>query len=88
MLKALIGDEGFNGTSTEDYLAFIRKLIDNYFVNLGSTILPFNEKDSKLEDWFSIQTKAYAEPDFFGTGKNKEYEMAWNKEAFVKCWSV
>lgn len=90
MLISLIGNEGFNGTSTEEYLTFIRKLIDNYFVNLGCDkgLLPFKEEYSKLEDWFNIQTKAYAEPDFFGTGKNKEYEMAWNKEAFVKCWSV
>lgn len=89
ILKALIDDE-FNGVKLEEYYGLIEMLANDYFIRLGvsSENLPFPErKQSKLYSWFHDNVVAYAEPDFFGKGQGKEYEMAWNEDGFGKVWS-
>lgn len=87
ILKQLLqGDEVFNGVHIDEYFTLFEKLADDYFIKLGIKVLPFNVKESKLHSWFVTNTIAYAEPDFFGKGKNKEYEMAWNAESFCEVW--
>lgn len=87
ILRQLIGEEGvFNGVLIEEYFTLIEKLADDYFIRLGCNKLPFNVGESKLHSWFITNAVAYAEPDFFGKGKNKEYEMAWTAESFCGVW--
>lgn len=87
ILTQLIGDTGkFNGVAIEEYFSLIEKLADLYFERLGCETLPFNVGDCPLYSWFVTETVAYSEPDFFGKGKNKEYEMAWDKNSFGGVW--
>lgn len=87
ILTQLIGEEGsFNSVKIEEYFTLIEKLADDYFVRLGCKKLPFNVENSELHSWFVTQSVAYAEPDFFGKGKNKEYEMAWTADSFKGVW--
>lgn len=84
IIDALLGEEDFNGVSVVEYKKFVKKLANNYLVKLGvkDNLLPYNIDYSELEDWFDIQTKAYAEPDFFGKGESKEYESHWQGHEF------
>lgn len=84
IIDALLGDEDFNGVSVNEYKDFVKKLANNYLGKLGvnKEYFPFDVKSSKLEEWFDIQTKAYAEPDFFGKGESKEYELHWQAHEF------
>lgn len=81
-------EDSFNGVPLTDYFDLIMVLANIYFVRLGSHKLPFPELGltCKLYDWFLTASVAYAETDFFGKGEGKEYEHAWNEDAFVKCW--
>lgn len=76
IIDKLLGKEDFNGVSIAEYKKFVKKLANNYLIKLGvpQEQLPYDVTYSKLEEWFDIQTRAYAEPDFFSKGENKEYE--------------
>lgn len=77
----------FNGVAIEEYILLIKMLANLYFERLGSKVRPYPEvTESALYEWFVTSTKAYAETDFFGKGEGKEYEHAWNEDAFVTCW--
>lgn len=84
IIDKLLGEEDFNGVSILEYKNFVKKLANNYLTKLGvpERLLPYNVKYSKLEEWFDIQTRAYAEPDFFAKGENKEYEDVWSLSDF------
>lgn len=84
IIDALLGEEDFNGVSVTEYKNFVKKLANNYLLKLGAKVdlLPYNIDYSELEEWFDIQTKAYAEPDFFGKGESKEYESHWQAHEF------
>lgn len=87
ILTQLIGESGvFNGVKIEEYFKLVEKLTDLYFERLGCKTLPFNVGECELYSWFITETVAYSEPDFFGKGKNKEYEMAWDKNSFGGVW--
>ena len=92
ILTEVIKTEGFptdefNGVKLTEYFDLLKVLANVYFIRLGSYKLPFPEIETcTLYDWFFTSTVAYAETDFFGKGEGKEYEHAWNEEAFVKCW--
>ena len=81
-------EDEFNGVKLTEYFKLIKVLANIYFVRLGSHKLPFPEEGltCSLYDWFFTASVAYAETDFFGKGEGKEYEHAWNEDAFVKCW--
>jgi ribonucleotide reductase beta subunit family protein with ferritin-like domain len=80
-------EDEFNGVKLTEYFDLLKVLANVYFIRLGSYKLPFPEIETcTLYDWFFTSTVAYAETDFFGKGEGKEYEHAWNEEAFVKCW--
>lgn len=84
IIDKLLGTEDFNGVSVKDYKDFVMKLADNYLLKLGvdGDKIPYKIKHSPLEDWFDIQANAYAEPDFFGKGEGKEYELHWQAHEF------
>ena len=89
ILRSLIGEE-FNGVKLEKYYELIEMLANDYFIRQGVSgdDLPFPDRtDSELHSWFVTQTIAYAEPDFFGKGQGKEYELSWNEDGFGKVWS-
>lgn len=87
ILTQLIGESGvFNGVKIEEYFKLVEKLTDLYFERLGCKTLPFDVGECELYSWFITETVAYSEPDFFGKGKNKEYEMAWDKNSFGGVW--
>jgi hypothetical protein len=87
ILTQLIGESHvFNGVKIEDYFSLIEKLADLYFERLGCETLPYNVGDCPLYSWFITNSVAYAEPDFFGKGKNKEYEMSWDADSFKGVW--
>lgn len=81
-------EDEFNGVKLTEYFKLIKVLANIYFVRLGSRKLPFPEEGltCSLYEWFMTASVAYAETDFFGKGEGKEYEHAWNEDAFVKCW--
>lgn len=88
IIDALLGTESFNGIEVEDYKNFVKKLANNYLQKLGVSKESwlYDVEESSLEEWFDIQTKAYAEPDFFDKGESKEYEWAWDASSFVNVW--
>ena len=81
-------DDEFNGVKLEKYFDLVKVLCNVYFDRLKSTNLPFPELglNCELYEWFVTSSVAYAETDFFGKGEGKEYELAWNEDAFGKCW--
>jgi hypothetical protein len=88
ILTQLIGESGvFNGVKIEEYFILIEKLADLYFERLGCENLPFNVGESELYSWFITNSVAYAEPDFFGKGVGKEYEMGWSADSFEGAWN-
>ena len=88
ILTSLLGEGGdFNGVHISEYFKLIEKLADDYFIRLGCKQLPYNVGDCELHSWFITNAVAYAEPDFFGKGKNKEYEMAWDADSFCGVWN-
>lgn len=92
ILKEVIKTEGFpedefNGVKLEAYHDLLKVLCNLYFKRMGCKQMPFPEIETcELFDWFMVNSVAYAETDFFGKGEGKEYEHAWNEDAFVKCW--
>lgn len=81
-------EDSFNGVKLTEYFKLIKVLANIYFVRLGSHKLPYPEEGltCELYDWFFTSSVAYAETDFFGKGEGKEYELAWNEDAFVNVW--
>ena len=88
IIDSIIPDgKGLNGITRDDYKTFVKRRIDEYFERLGCNTTPFGVKSSSLDHLFDIQNEAYSEPDFFTKGQNKEYEVSWDEDAFVKCWA-
>lgn len=92
ILKALVPSGVFNGVPVSDYLDLVKVLANVYFVRHGVPLdllpYPVLGLSCKLYDWFLTSSVAYAEPDFFSKGENKEYEHSWNEDGFIKCWGV
>lgn len=90
ILNSLIPSGEFNGVPVSDYIELVKVLANIYFVRHGCKKLPYPELGltCKLYGWFMTNSVAYAEPDFFSKGENKEYEHSWNEDGFIKCWGV
>lgn len=88
ILNSLVPSGEFNGVPVSDYVDLVKVLANVYFVRHGCKNLPYPELGikCKLYDWFLTSSIAYAEPDFFSKGENKEYEHSWDEDGFVKCW--
>lgn len=87
IIDSIIPDgKGLNGITREEYKTFVKRRIDEYFERLGCEKTPFGVTESSLDHLFDIQNEAYSEPDFFTKGVNKEYEVSWVEDDFVKCW--
>lgn len=87
ILTSLIPSGIFNGVPLSDYFDLIKMLVNVLFIRFGIKDLLYPEiKSCKLYDWFLTSSVAYAEPDFFSKGENKEYEHSWDEDGFVKCW--
>ena len=88
ILNSLVPSGTFNGVPISKYVELVKVLANVYFTRHGCKKLPYPEigLTCALYDWFLTGSIAYAEPDFFSKGENKEYEHSWDEDGFVKCW--